>query len=93
MKKFLIISLILFSKSFAVDNLYLNGKVEDYFPLTNELKVKVGDGSCSGTQYFILDKNLNGKALVGKKINFVIDSSSCEKNKKYKILKFMVVEE
>ncbi|MGC9007418.1 MAG: hypothetical protein ACP5JX_07610 [Sulfurihydrogenibium sp.] len=72
MKKFLIISLIFFSKSFAVDYLYLNGKVEDYSPLTNELKVKVGDGPCSRTQYFILDKNLNSKALVGKKINFVI---------------------
>ena len=90
-KYFLILVLLMSYKILAIDNLFLVGKVEDYFPLTNELKINVKSGSCKGIRYFIIDKKLN-RNIIGKKIYFSIDSSSCEKNTKHKIVEFSIGE-
>ncbi|MFN4307888.1 hypothetical protein [Sulfurihydrogenibium azorense] len=90
-KYFLILFLLISYKILAIDNLFLVGKVEDYFPVTNELKINVESSSCKGTRYFTIDKKLN-KNIIGKEIYFSIDSSSCEKNTKYKIVEFFIGE-
>lgn len=92
MMKIIFILLLLTCKTFALDNLSLNGLVKDYFPLTNELKIEVKNGSCKGERYFVINSKLIKKEIIGKKIYFTIDSNTCEKNQKYKIIEFSLEE-
>lgn len=71
---------------YASDELYLTGIVKSIDHNTNIVVVDVKSASCRGLREFILD----GPAalldpLVGNKIDFTIDSSTCESGTKYKM--------
>jgi hypothetical protein len=92
---FILFLMITFNLSFAIDELMLYGKVKDYNPKTKEIVISVENSSCEGEKVFIIDssKNLQRERIINKKINFVIDSSECIKNEKYKIIEYFMLED
>ncbi len=71
---------------YASDELYLTGIVKSVDHNTRTVVVDVQSSSCHGLREFVLDEPA---ALlddfVGKKIDFSIDSSTCESGKVYKM--------
>jgi hypothetical protein len=92
---FILFLMITFNLSFAIDELMLYGIVKDYNPKTKEIVISVESGSCRGERVFIINPNINlqRERIINKKINFVIDSSDCIKDEKYKIIEYFMMED
>lgn len=71
---------------YAADELYLTGIVKSIDHNTRTVVVDVQSSSCHGTREFVLDEPAALlEPFVGKKIDFTIDSSTCESGKVYKM--------
>ena len=92
---FILLLMITFNLSFAIDELMLYGIVKDYNPKTKEVVILVESGSCRGERVFIINPNINlqRERIINKKLNFVIDSSECIKNEKHKIIEYFMMED
>ncbi len=73
------------ASSYAVDELYLTGKVLAYEPDTGKIKVEVYSESCKGIREYMAEKGLSKDLLINKIIDFGIDSDHCDKHKTHRI--------
>jgi hypothetical protein len=70
----------------AVDELFLTGVVKNVDVKARSVTVDVMSKSCKGERHFSVDKVSDYTGLVGKRISFTINSSSCEDNRSLKIV-------
>ncbi|GAB6182265.1 hypothetical protein [Thermodesulfovibrio hydrogeniphilus] len=87
LKILLIVSVLVFVfvSSYAVDELYLTGKVLAYEPETGKIKVEVYSESCKGIREFMTEKGLSKDLLINKTIDFGIDSDHCDRDRTHRI--------
>lgn len=69
----------------AADELYLTGIVKSTVHNTRTVVVDVQSSSCHGPREFTVDEPYGLDDFVDKKIDFSIDSSTCESGKVYKM--------
>ena len=70
---------------YASDELYLTGVVKSVDHASATVVVEVLSSSCRGTREFTVDEPDMLDDFIGKKIDFSIDSSTCESGKVYKM--------
>jgi len=63
---------------YSVDELHLVGIVKNINPKTGIVFVDVKSSSCLGMRKFKMDDTSEKDDLIGKKIEFTIDSSVCD---------------
>lgn len=74
--------------AYAADELYLSGVVKYVDIVKKTVTIDVGSSSCRGTRIFTIEKPSQVETLVGKRIHFSIDSSTCRRDEVYSILSF-----
>ena len=72
----------------AAGGMSLTGVVERVDTKAATIVIDVKSPNCKGTRTFTAEGLSRFERVVGKKINFFIDSDSCAGDKKYKIVAF-----
>ncbi|MDW7999144.1 MAG: hypothetical protein RMI30_06830 [Thermodesulfovibrio sp.] len=88
MKSFLILSifLLIVNLTFAIDKLFLSGKIIGYEPETGKITIEVYSNSCKGVRNFLTEKGLPKALIINKEVGFGIDSDHCDKFKIHRII-------
>jgi hypothetical protein len=84
----LLLSALLFlhiHPAYAGDELFLTGFVKSVDHAARTVTVDVQSSNCHGTREFTVDEPYVFDDLIGKRIDFSIDSSTCESGKVYKM--------
>jgi hypothetical protein len=74
---------------FALDNLFLTGFVRSIDSNSGIISLDITSESCRGPRVFRVPDDSKGDldaSLIGKKIQFMIDSSRCERGRIYNIV-------
>ena len=82
---FFVSSVLSIHPGYASDELYLTGVVKSVDHASATVVVEVLSSSCRGTREFTVDELSALDDFLGKKIDFSIDSSTCESGKVYKM--------
>lgn len=75
--------------SWAVDNLFLTGFVKSVDNNSGIVRVNVTSESCKGLREFRVPEDAKGDldtSLIGKKLQFYINSATCERGRVYNII-------
>lgn len=84
-----ILTLICIRIGFARDNLFLTGIVRSYDSNTGIVRINVTSEGCKGLREFRAPEDAKGDidaSLVGQRLQFYIDSATCERGRVYSIL-------
>lgn len=90
-KVLVILFLFFFSSSYGsgVENLYLSGYVRSFDRSTGILEIYVTTPGCEGPRQFLYPRDgledLD-RSLIGKKIEFFINSPTCERGRIYQMI-------
>lgn len=81
--------LIMYQEVLGIDELYLSGIIKSYDKEKGLIWVDVKSESCRGIREFRVPESVRlelDPSLIGQKINFFINSSTCEPGKFYNML-------
>ncbi|MCX7857616.1 MAG: hypothetical protein N2513_06515 [Deltaproteobacteria bacterium] len=74
---------------FALENLYLSGYVRSFERSQGIISVYVTTPNCEGLRQFLYPQDAKDDlepSLIGKRIDFFINSSTCERGKVYQMI-------
>jgi hypothetical protein len=74
--------------AYAADELFLRGVVKSVDIVKKTVTIDVKSSSCRGTRIFTIEKPLEVEDLVGERIDFSIDSSTCKSDEVYSMLSY-----